>query len=200
MRTFICALLCLSVLCSNVFSQSIAASHAINLSKYPAQKLYRFLFSPAAGMGAFLFYYPFHNYTPTFNFSVERIVHETASSDFGIGFGGGYRSMRIERKTADGIVKDAYRTTYASGIRGSIYPKQWGGSNYDVYLAGTAGFTYNQLEGNQALLKNSSFTSGTGFYGAAVVGAHYYFTKFLALFGEAGFDLDWVKAGLTFKI
>jgi len=151
-------------------------------------------------MGAFLFYYPWHNYTPTYNFSFERIVHESDYNDFGIGFAGGYRSLRIERKTTDGSLKDAYRLTYGAGIRGSMYPRAWGGKNYDVYLAGTAGFSYNQFTGDQHLLKSSDFKTGTGFYGAAVVGTHYYFTKSLGVFGEAGFDLDWVKAGLTFKL
>lgn len=195
MRIFNYTLLCICIGCTSAYSQNIVSAR-----NFPAEKLGRFIVSPAAGMGAFLFYYPFHNYTPSFNFSVERVVHESGYNDFGIGFGGGYRSMRIERKTDDGTIKDAYRITYAYGVRASMYPKAWGGRNYDVYLAGTAGFSYNQFNGDEHLLKNNNFTPGTGFYGAAVLGTHYYFTKFFGIYGEAGFDLDWVKGGLTFKL
>lgn len=152
------------------------------------------LISPGIGMGSFLFYFPFQNYTPTPTVSIEHAMNKIGSGELGLGIITGFRRLDVQYRQTPAVWSH-----YALGATASYYPDALQGDTYDLYASVHAGIAYNHYSDPKEILDNS-YKDHAGFYGAVVLGGRYYFTNNIAVFGEAGIDLDWVKAGLSFRL
>lgn len=152
------------------------------------------LINPGIGMGSFLFYFPFQNYTPTPTVSIEHAINRLGSGELGVGCITGFRRLDVKYRNTPAVWSQ-----YVAGGTVSYYPDALQGDVYNLYGSVHAGISYNNYSDPKEILANA-YKNHAGFYGAIVLGGRYYLTNNIALFGEAGIDLDWVKAGISFQL
>ena len=150
--------------------------------------------SGGIGMGAFLFYFPFQNYTPTPTLSIEHAMSKFGNGEMGLGFVSGFRKLDVRYRNTPAVWSQ-----YVAGATLSYYPDALQGDTSDLYVAGHGGVAYNQYSDPKDILDNA-YKNHMGIYLALVAGGRYYLTNNIAVFGEAGIDLDWVKVGLNFRL
>src|ERR1700690_48553 len=64
------------------------------------------LISPGIGMGSFIFYYPFQNYTPTPTVSIEKAMNKLGSGELGLGVITGFRRLDVQYRNTPAVWSD----------------------------------------------------------------------------------------------
>jgi hypothetical protein len=142
--------------------------------------------------------------SPVFAGSYEYAALRLGPGTLGLGVGLGYQTSSWSY--ADGFGdqwSDKYVTT-AFGLRGLYHWDAVEGAKYDVYAGiqltyihygytetATGPFVANYNYGSTAL--------SSSFYPYLIVGARYFFTPNIGVFGEVGYDICYLKVGLTIK-
>jgi hypothetical protein len=163
-----------------------------------AQKFEKGDWDVNAGLG---FGYTYDMYTgvnswPTLYGSVEKGIVNI--SDFGVISAGGliaYKHMSYDDYGYDWSWSDLY-----IGGRGAFHFSKVKVDNLDLYAGVSLGLRfYTNIDYSYADDNYEKVTHSAGFSGA-FAGAKYYLKDNIAAFGELGYDVSWIKLGVTFKL
>jgi hypothetical protein len=141
--------------------------------------------------------------TPVLNASFEHGMKELGPGTFGIGAAFSYQGSKWSYNDSYG---DQYKETWKTmffGIRGTWHPDFLVTDKYDVYggvLIGYYhyGYTYTATGPYASQYNYSNPSNGAVGFGA-FVGGRYYFTNSIGAFAEIGYDISYLKIGLSFK-
>lgn len=118
-----------------------------------------------------------------------------------MGFGGAFGFQTASYKGGYGSYHYTARwTALMFGARATYHPDFLNSEKYDVYGVAQIGYTHftYSYSSNDPLLDGFNYTPVTGHIRPyAMVGGRYYFTKTFGVFSEIGYDLSYIKAGIT---
>jgi hypothetical protein len=156
-----------------------------------------------AGLGlGYSINYGFGNSTPVISGSFEHGLIEAGPGTVGIGGIISYQGNRYSYSDGFGTYKRKWSTTFIA-VRGTYHPDALVGDNYDVYGAlqlglYNYGYNYSATGIYTAANYNSGLNSGLGL--GLVAGGRYYFTDNIGGFAEIGYDISYLKIGLSIKL
>lgn len=144
--------------------------------------------------------------TPVISLTGEYGITRLGPGVLGGGLAFGYQSASYTYNTSSPYYyKDKWATTLF-GLRGTYHPDFLQDENYDVY--GVVQLSFDHF-GYSFSTNDPYYNSATYVYGRSavnsyvraylLVGGRYYFTKNIGVYGELGYDIAYVKFGLTLK-
>ena len=142
--------------------------------------------------------------TPVISLSGEYCIDKVGPGTVGVGLAFGYQSAAYTYNYGSYYYKDKWTTTLF-GLRGTYHPEFLNSEKYDVYGAIQLSFDHfgysfstNDPYYNSLLYERNTLSSYVRPY--FILGGRYYFTKSIGVFGELGYDISYLKLGLTIKI
>ncbi len=142
--------------------------------------------------------------TPVISLSGEYCVDKVGPGTLGIGLAFGYQSAAYTYNYGGYYYKDRWATTLF-GLRGTYHPEVLNSEKYDVYGAIQLSFDHfgysfstNDPYYNSVLYGRNTLSNYVRPY--FILGGRYYFTNTIGAFAEIGYDISYLKLGLTIKI
>lgn len=175
-----------------------AGTYAQNFSKGTTH------LSLGAGIGGYFSYSYIGDFssTPTIFVAVDHgIIDALGPGNLGVGGFIGYKSSKYEYYS--GFYNDIGKwTDFVIGARGN-YHLILDNESLDVYGGLSLGLVFQSytFESDDPFYTGYNFDTNSSFlYYALSVGGKYFFTENLGVFGELGYDVAWIKLGLTLNI
>ncbi len=157
------------------------------------------------GVGYSVSYISGANSSPVLSASFEHGVSKLGPGTLGIGGIISYQGSSYSFSDGFGdSYKETWHTTYIA-LRGTWHPDFLVADKYDVYGAlqlGYVNYGYSSSASGpyvNTALNNSSNSLASGLALGLAVGGRYYLTKRVALFGELGYDICYLKVGASVK-
>lgn len=198
---------------------SIGASVALILSGAVASAQSFDVGSNAFNVGIGLGGYRYSYYTgtgtyrssPTLGFSYERGVTEIGPGVLGIGGLIAFKTVKHEYSYSywwgDSYQIDELWTNTTIGVRGSWHWNEWHGNDkLDLYAGVMLGYNIGSYKNNSTITEDgvtrpynnyrSSVSSSFATYGA-YAGCRYLFTEKFGVYGELGYGIAYLNAGVT---
>lgn len=178
----------------------ICAAHKTNAQAFTTENLHINL---GVGFGGYYSYgYGSGNFsqTPMMFASFDKgIVDDWFNGTIGIGAFLGYKSASWDYSYGTYMDKAKWTTTVI-GARGTYHP--YLSDKWDVYAGLHLGLyllSYDYTYGDPTYSFDNDFKS-TDLYYSVIVGAKYFFTDKIGVFAELGYDLAYLKAGISISL
>ena len=141
--------------------------------------------------------------TPVISVSAEYGVKKIGPGILGLGLAFGYQSASYTDNAGSYYYKDKWTTTLF-GLRGTYHPDFLNTDKYDVYGVLQLSFdhfgysfTTNDPYINSNLYGQNTLSSYVRPY--FLLGGRYYVSKNFGVFSELGYDISYLKLGITLK-
>ena len=139
--------------------------------------------------------------SPVISGTYEYGVAKAGPGVIGVGLALGYQGSSYTYSDYQYTYKERW-TTSAFGLRGTYHPDFCNGKKYDVYgvlqlTYYNYGYSYSSNPVNPYYQFRSSLNNGLGL--GILVGGRYYFTDNIGAFLELGYDISYLKLGVSFK-
>lgn len=143
--------------------------------------------------------------SPALNLHYDHGMGKLGPGTWGLGGYLGFKTASY-RAWHHQLVHLDYRYTYlVLGVRGTWHYNEWhGDSNLDTYaglmLAYNSVTFRNRTDYNSYTYLDNYRYSGSGLGLGAYVGARYFLSDQIGVYGELGYGLTWLQAGLAIRL
>jgi hypothetical protein len=190
LKTILLLLACSSFLFKSVLAQD------------KAYELKNSVINLGVGFGYSIGYISGTSASPVMNASYEYAFKEVGPGILGLGGSFSYQGSKYEYSDIWGTYKQNWNTTFFA-LRGTWHPNALIGEKYDVYGALQLGY-YNyhyKFSGTGVYESSSTYDSGldNSLGLGLIVGGRYFFTKNIGVYAELGYDIAYLKVGLSAK-